>query len=162
VEEKKTNNYVPARARLGDKRVMYDTNIPVCVNNVGKPVKAWSVDRKFTHAILCPTRGMQSMDWRRATDKESHEYECWKKVRRSGINQLQMLVGDNGDHHIVACAHKPMTPAEWNTLFACANLQAVYEIEPVDLTVTPRPWQDTPGKPPSWFLLASNRSKLKK
>jgi hypothetical protein len=103
---------------------------------VRKRVKAWSEDRKFTHTVLSAKRSTQSMDWRRANDKDSHEYECWKKVTRSGIDQLRMLVMDNADHEIVARARKPMTPAEWNTVFACANMQAVYEIEPVDLTVT--------------------------
>jgi hypothetical protein len=115
-----------------------------------------SVDKRFAHAVLITKPGSQSVDWRRATNKDSHEYRYWKKVRRSGINQLRMLVGDNGDHDIVARAHKPMTRAKWNTVFACVNMQVLYETWPVDLTVTPHP-QDKPDKPPSWFVLVDKR-----
>jgi len=100
--------------------------------------------------------GTQSVDWRRANNKDSHEYKCWKKVRRSGIDQLRMLVMDNADHEIVARARKPMTPAEWNPVFAFANMQAVYELEPVDLTVTPGPRApDMKGR--EWLVLVDKR-----
>ena len=47
---KKLTNYVAARARLGDRRVMSDITIPV--NTMAQCVKAWSVDRKFDHALF--------------------------------------------------------------------------------------------------------------
>jgi hypothetical protein len=87
--------------------------------------------------------GSQSVDWRRVKKKDSNTLNCWKQVRRSGIDQLRMMVdnvnaglGHQISHQTVARAHKPMTLSEWNTVFACANMTVYGVMEPADLTVT--------------------------
>jgi len=117
-------------------------------------VKDWPEDFKFDYAALMTKLGEKSVDWRRARDYHSKTRVDWDELRRSGIDQVLMMVDDINEepnHQIVARAREKMTLREWNTAFAGVRMIVQAVLEPVDLTVR-TPAQKADGE--QFYLLS--------